>query len=52
MCAYINLSIFENILSGIEKVVHTFLIPNFFFFKNKNYYVILRHTLSKSIKYY
>ena len=35
MCAYINLSIFENILSGIEKAVHTFLIPDFFFSKIK-----------------
>ena len=33
MCAYINLSIFENILSEIEKAIHTFLIPDFFFQK-------------------
>ena len=52
MCVYINLSIFENILLEIEKAVHTFVIHDFFFFKNKNYYVLLRHTLSKSIKYY
>ena len=33
---HIKLSIFENILSGIEKTVITFLISEIFFPKNEN----------------
>ena len=53
MCAlrvHIKLSIFENIFSVIEKTVNIFSISEKIFSKNKNYYVLLRHTLAKSFE--
>ena len=47
MCA-LRLSIFRIIFSGIEKAVNTFSIPEKICSKNRNYYVLLRHTLAKS----
>ena len=53
MCAlrvHIKLSIFENIFSVIEKTVNIFSISEKIFSKNKNYCVLLRHTLAKSFE--
>ena len=46
---HIKLFIFENILSGIEKVINTFSIFEKKIFKIKNYCMSLGHTLTKSI---
>ena len=53
MCAlrvHIKLFIFGNIFSVIEKTVNIFSISEKFFSKNKNYCVLLRHTLAKSFE--
>ena len=53
MCAlkvHIKLSIFRNIFSISEKTVNIFSISEKFFSKNKNYCVLLRHTLAKSFE--
>ena len=50
LSTHIKLFIFKIIFSEIEKAVNTFsILKNFFFSKNKNYCVTLRHKLVKSL---